>query len=377
MTYLDAAARCWAEINLDALQKNYETARALLSPGAELMPVLKANAYGTGAKKVARALYGWGARIFCVACVSEAEEIKRELPEADVLVMGLAGEGECERAAKSGIILTAYSRESAMRIARAAKAVGVKIRVHIKVETGLHRLGFPPDDARGMTECARDEYIALEGLYTHLALRNAREDNEQFMLLDAAREALMASGARVMRVHACDSIGMVRYPERHMDAVRAGAFLYGVCPYRYERPETCLPVVSLKARVAQLKDLPAGECVGYDDEHPLKRASRVATLSAGYADGFPRLNNAGEVSIRGARARVLGLVCMDQMMVDVTDIPDAREGDIATLLGGDITVDEYAARASMNRNEALSRIGRRAPRLYIQNGEVESIDAGI
>ena len=160
---------------------------------------------------------------------------------------------------------------------------------------------------------------------------------------------------------------MVRYPERHMGAVRTGAWLYGVCPYRYEHPERCRPVVTLKARVAQLRTLPAGECVGYDDSHPLSHDARVATLSAGYVDGFPRFNGKGEVCIHGRRAPVLGLVCMDQMMVDVTGVPDAQEGDEAILLGGPITVDEYAATAAMNRNEALSRIGKRVPRVYLQS----------
>ena len=369
MNLIEATSRCWAEIRLDSILQNYRTAREMLAPGATLIPVLKANAYGTGAKTVSKALYGEGARLFAVACYAEAAEIRRVLPDADVLILGLTGDEECERAVREGMILTVFSEVYGETVVRAAKRANVRARAHIKVETGLHRLGFSPDESEKVIAFAQNPNIRAEGMFTHLALRTADEDQKQFERLESVRRALENAGVTIPMVHACDSIGMVRYPEKHMDAVRTGAWLYGVCPNRYEHPEKCLPTLTLKTRVAQIHTLPAGECVGYDDDHPLARESRVATLSAGYVDGYFRFNNKGEVEIHGKRAAVLGLVCMDQMMVDVTDIPEAREGDEVILLGGSIGVNEYAALANLNRNEALCRVGRRVPRVYINRGE--------
>ena len=377
MTLSEATARCWAEINLDNLVRNYRTALGLLSPGAGLIPVLKANAYGCGAKTVARTLWQEGARLFAVACMAEAEEIKRELPDADVLVLGLTGGEECARAIEKGVILTVFSRKSAADVLNAAERAGKRARIQIKLETGLHRLGFTEAETDDMIALARDERVSFEGIFTHLALRDRPSDDEQFARFDRVMRAFERANIPVPMAHACDSIGMVRYPERHMDAVRTGAWLYGVCPYRYEHPEKCLPVMTLKTRVAQIRTLPAGECVGYDDEHPLARESRVATLSAGYVDGFFRFNNLGEVVIRGRRAPVLGLVCMDQMMADITEIPDAAEGDEVILFGGPLRVDEYAAAARLNRNEALCRVGRRVPRVYITGNTTEILPPEI
>ena len=373
MTYAQATARCWAEINLTNLEANYKTALSFLDGKALLIPVLKANAYGCGAKRVAQSLYSLGAKLFAVACLYEAEEIRKVVPDADILIMGLTGSAECEQAIEQDFLLTAYSPKSAGIISETARRIGVRARVHLKVDTGLHRLGFAPEQTDALIQCAHSPSLTIEGLYTHLALRNREEDDRQFAFLERAHQALSDSGLTVPMLHAGDSIGMVRYPHRHYDGIRAGAWLYGVCPYRYAHPEKCLEVLTVKTRISQIHEVKAGSCVGYDDEHPITRDSRIATLSAGYVDGFPRLNNAGEVLINGKRAPVLGLVCMDQMMVDVTEIPDAEEGGVATLLGSGISVDEYASVAKLNRNEALSRTGRRVPRVYLKNNEPCSI----
>ena len=214
--------------------------------------------------------------------------------------------------------------------------------------------------------------ISLEGLFTHLALRNKESDRTQIDLLTGVRAELHARGISVPMTHALDSIGMVRYPEDHLDGVRTGAWLYGVYPRGYAHPEESQLAMTVKTRIAQLHAVRAGECLGYDESHPIGRDSVIATLSCGYIDGYPRLNSIGSVEIRAKRAPVAGLVCMDQMMVDVTDIPDAREGDEVILLGGSIGVDEYASIAGLNRNESLARTGKRVPRVYTENGQVVS-----
>lgn len=363
MNRAEATSRCWAEIDLNEICGNYLRARELTG-GAEVICVLKGNAYGLGAVEVGRALMAAGARKFAVASGDEAEELLDACPGADVLVLGAVGEDQSRRLIARGGLLTLFGPEQGEQLARIARDLGRSARVHVKVDTGLYRLGFTgPQAADQIAELNATGLFRMEGLFTHLALHSRASDEAQFARFDAVREALADRGVYFPCVHALDSIGMVRYPERTMDAVRLGAWLYGVRPARYER-DLCRPVAKLKARVAQLRDVPAGELIGYDDDHPLNHDARIATLTAGYLDGVPRLNNAGEVSIRGRRAPVVGLVCMDQMMVDVSGIPGVQPGDEVTFLGDEISINEYAAWGHLNRNEALGRIGRRVTRVY-------------
>ena len=368
MNYEEAVSRCWAEISLGEICNNYRRAREIAR--TKVICVLKGNAYGLGAVEVCRALMGCGAETFAVACGDEAEELLAGCPGAEVLILGHVGEAQARRLIPQNVIFTVYSYEQGVMLGRASAQAGRSARVHVKADTGLHRLGFcGPEAADEIAKLNAAGLLRMEGLYTHLALHNRVSDELQFARFTALRKALEGRGVYFQCVHALDSIGMVRYPEHAMDAVRTGAWLYGVTPNRCPYPELCRPVVKLKARVAQIHAVPAGEMIGYDDDHPLSRDSRIATLTAGYLDGEPRLNNEGAVEIRGRRAPVVGLVCMDQMMVDVTDIPGAAAGDEAVLLGDDITVNEFAAWGQLNRNEALGRIGRRVPRVYVDSFE--------
>ena len=368
MTHTESTARCWAEIDLDALCANHQKARELAN-GAEVICVLKGNAYGLGAPTICRTLMQNGAHTFAVASGDEAEELLNSCPGADVLILGQTGPDQIRRLIQKHAIFTLFSADQGQMLIEIARSLHTPARVHIKADTGLYRLGFSgPDAADQIATLHRSGQLQVEGLFTHLALHDRASDDRQFAIFDALRGELADRGIRPRTTHALDSIGMVRYPERRYDAVRTGAWLYGVCPVGYEHPEHCRPTVRLMARIAQIHDVPAGERIGYDDDHYLARDTRVATLTAGYADGCPRLNNTGYALIRGQKAPVLGLVCMDQMMVDVTDIPDAAPGDAATLLGGEISINQYAAWGKFNRNEALARIGRRTVRVYRQNG---------
>ena len=374
ISYEEATSRCWAEVDLTRLVQNYRNALAHLSPPTQLICVLKADAYGLGAPMVAKRLWQEGQRIFAVASYNEAAEIRKAVPECEVLILGLCGDAQMARAIQADMLLTVFSKKYADAVIRAAQTVGKKARIHIKLETGLNRLGFEPEEAADAVESfVASGHVELEGLFTHLALRDKDSDRKQISLLTSVRDALLARGITIPMVHALDSIGMVRYPEDHIDAVRTGAWLYGVYPKRYEHPEESQLALTVKTRIAQLHAVSAGECLGYDETHPISRDSVIATLSAGYIDGYPRLNSVGEVEVCGKRAPVVGLVCMDQMMVDVTDIPEAREGDTVTLLGGTIGVDEYAEWGKLNRNESLARTGKRVPRVYFENGQVIEI----
>ena len=323
---------------------------------------------------VAKRLREEGQRFFAVASYNEAEQLRRAVPDSEVLILGLCGKAQLVKAIAAGMLITVFSEGYAKTVIEAAKAVGKPARAHIKIETGLNRLGMDPMTAADAVQRILDSgAVAAEGLFTHLALRDKASDRRQIDLLTGVRDELAARGVKIPMVHALDSIGMVRYPQDHLDAVRTGAWLYGVYPRGYAHPEESSLTLTVKTRIAQIHRVPAGECLGYDESHPLSRDSVIATLAAGYIDGYPRQNSKGEVEIRGRRAPVAGLVCMDQMMVDVTDIPDAQPGDEVILLGGSIGVDEYAGWASLNRNESLARTGRRVPRVYMENGEVVSV----
>ena len=378
ITYEEAVSRCWAEVDLTQLKENYFSAKRHLKPGVQLICVLKADAYGLGAARVARALREEGQMFFAVASFNEALQLRAAAPDCQALILGLAGPEQMEKAISLGMILTVFSAACADRVIGAARRAGRVARVHLKIETGLHRLGLMPGEAAHVAKTLHESGVArIEGVFTHLALRDRQGDRAQLDCLYAVREDMAERGLPTGMLHALDSIGLVRYPDDQMDAVRTGAWLYGVYPKGYDHPEESRLALTVKARVAQLHRVAAGECLGYDETHPLTRDSLIATLSAGYIDGYPRQNSRGEVEIRGMRAPVAGLVCMDQMMADVTDIPGVCEGDEAILLGGSIGVDEYAAWAGLNRNESLARTGKRVPRVYMEEGRITDIVDGL
>ena len=376
MTYEDAVSRCWLEVDLDAIRENYRAACAMVGDGAQIIPVLKANAYGMNAVEVAGALKTEGARLFAVASSDEAEQLLREHSGIEVLVMGLVGEGALRRLIAQGMPITLFSESQGERIAQIAAELGAVARVHVKVDTGLHRLGLEPERAA--------EYVArlcaggraqVCGLFTHLAIHTAEMDRIQVEKLLAVRDALARAGIEVSLTHAVDSIGMVRYPESHLDGARVGAWLYGVTPRRAPQMSRC--VGRFKARIAQLRRVKKGELIGYDDDSPLQRDSLIATISAGYIDGTPRVGDGWQVEIRGQRADVIGIACMDQLMADVTDIPEVAEGDEVVFVGGGIDVEEYSRMGRFNHNEAWARIGRRVPRIFYESGKPVRVRAEL
>ena len=359
-------ARCWLDVDLGALLANYREARSLLKPGVEMICVLKADAYGYGAAAVGRALYGAGVRFFAVAAVSEAVTLLDALPQdIRVLCLGEPAEEELELCVRRGIRITVSNAETLRTLSFVAQALSRPAFVHIKLDTGLHRLGFTETGA--LIPAMKQEGIVYEGLYSHLALRSPEQSVRQHALFEKMKAELEAAGHRFPMVHLLDSIGLTRYPDWQYDSVRVGAFLYGNVPPAYEHFERRQPVGRFCARITRVADVPAGEGIGYD-EAPLPRDTRVATLAVGYVDGYARsLSGAGEVEIHGRRAPVLGLICMDQTMVDVSGIPDVRVGDTAVLLGDGITLNELAERGRLNRNEVTARIGPRVPRIYTED----------
>ena len=376
MTYQDAVSRCWLEVDLDAIIANYRSACNMLQGGAKLIPVLKANAYGMNAVVIAETLKAEGADLFAVATTDEAEQLLNAVDDIEVLPMGLAGEGAMQRLIEGGHLLTLYSEKQGEKIRAIAKEAGLPAFVHIKVDTGLHRLGFHPEEAADIvSRLCEGGHIIPCGLFTHLAIHTAEMDAVQLAHLRAVRDQLMARGIDIPLTHAVDSIGMVRYPADHLNGARVGAWLYGVCPRN--APVKCLAPAKFCARISQVRSLAKGELVGYDDDSPLTRDSVIATVSAGYVDGTPRIGENWQVEVRGQRANVIGIACMDQLMIDVSDIPGVEEDDIVTFVGGVIGVDEYSDMGKLNRNEAWARIGRRVPRIFLKEGKPVRVCAEV
>lgn len=365
--------RAWLEVDLDALDRNVRKCRQIIGDKCALTAVVKSNAYGLGAEVIARELVKAGADVLAVACLSEAKRLRRILPDAEIMILGDTPLDDMPDAARLNLICTIWTERQAV------KAAECGLRVHAKLDTGFHRLGF---DCRAekLPEIARIlgmKGLKLEGVYSHLALVNHDEDMKQFALFDAAVEYLRAHGISPRYAHIDDSIGMVRYPEHQRDMVRVGAFLYGVWPSRYDDPITKEPVIAtLKARVTHLSHIGIGEGAGYDFLFRAERPSTLATICAGYGDGYARAASKynGEVSIRASRCKLAGLACMDQMMADVTDVNGVSVGDEVTLFGGrEVPIMEYADWSDTNRNEAISRVTARVPRLYMRGGEVVEV----
>ena len=369
--------RTWIEIDLDKLIENYRTACSLTK--ATVTCVLKSNAYGHGAVRVAEALMEAGCRSFAVSCAREAIELRSAGIQGEILVMGTTEPEYLPDLIQAGCYITVASLKDIADCQEAAGALQRKAAVHIKIDTGMHRLGFASDGAtaRDIAIClSRCPLVNACGLFSHLALTTRERDQRQYDALISMQKALAEHGVVISDVHLCDSIGLVRYPEWHGSRVRVGALLYGVRPSRSEHmPFACHETAVLKTTISQIHEVKAGDFVGYSDDQPLTHDARIATLCAGYGDGYPRSlsNGRGKVLIRGKRAPVEGIVCMDQLMVDVTDIPEAKPGDAVTLLGGGIGYDEYAEWANTNRNECITILSRRPVRVYHRSGKVATV----
>ncbi len=372
--------RTWIDIDLDALTENYHTACSLTD--SLVTCVVKSNAYGHGLLPVSLALQRAGCSSFAVSCAREALALRKGGIQGEILVMGLSEAHLLDRLITAQVSLTVADLQGIKDVEAAAERAKCNALVHLKLDTGFHRLGFSADEATAkevadaLQHCSR---ISASGLYSHLGLITPERDEMQHERLIAFQKALSGYGLTIQDVHICDSIGLVRYPRWHHSRCRVGAMLYGVRPSRSENmPFACRETLTFCTRVAQVRSVEPGEVIGYDEKGLTDHPMRIATLCAGYGDGYPRClsGGKGQVLIRGARCSVIGLICMDQMMVDVTHLPQCESGDTAVLLGGGVSYAEYAEWAKTNRNECITILSARPVRRYWQNGQIiEETDA--
>ena len=362
-------------IDLDALKANYQTACSLTQ--AKITCVLKSNAYGHGSVMIARTLSSEGCASFAVSCAREALELIDNGIKGEILVMSPCEKEYHSRLLGHQVLFTLSSVQDILELDASCEEMNCSVQGHLKIDTGFHRLGFEATQNAAesivskLKQCSR---VHVTGLYSHLGLIERSLDEAQCARLISMRNMLASLGLPELEMHLGDSISLVRYPEWHFDRVRIGAFLYGVRPSRSEHMDfACRETIRFVTTVAQIHCVHRGETIGYGEER-MDHDARIATLCAGYGDGYPRRmsNGKGHVIIAGKRAPVVGLVCMDQMMVDVTNIPEAARGMEAVLLGGGITYQEYADWAETNRNECLAMLSRRPVRIYMEHGRAVS-----
>ncbi len=373
---------CWAQIDLDALKENFNTVCKTAHP-TPVMAVVKANAYGHGAKTVAALFESLGATWFGVSSLQEAQELRRSGIKGNILILGYTTPQFAKELAENNIVQTVHTLQYAQELADCAIKHGVCIDVHVKIDTGMGRLGFSAVGGSDDLEACACEVakacslkgINASGIYTHFAVADSVKDEDveytkgQYLLLRRTIDALAAKGKAFGMVHCCNSAGALEWEPFNCDMVRVGIALYGQSPSADNAHEELKSTLQLCTVVSQVKEIKPGTCISYGRTFCAKKPMRVATLSAGYADGYPRLmSSRGTVSINGRPAKIIGRVCMDQIVVDVTDIDNVAQGDTAVLYGDGIadSASRIAQVAGTVNYEILTSVGHRVPRIYLK-----------
>lgn len=378
----------WSEIDLDAIEKNV-TAFSKLAKDSKVFAVIKANAYGHGAHETAEFLTSIGISHFAVASVREAMELRSHGIDGKILILGYTSPEEAVLLADYGISQTVYSENYAAALAEKLTETDKKLNIHIKLNTGMNRLGFncTTDDkaAEKIAKILQQPCFSFEGIFTHFASADKDGDPElSFSKLQGDRFLKVCGeledlGYAPKLRHCCNSAGIVTMPHLHLDAVRLGISLYGLTPDpNLDLPVELNPALRLKSTVALVQEIDENQSVSYGRTFNALSKMKIATVPVGYADGYPRLlSGKGEVLIGGTRCKILGRVCMDQLIVDVSHLTEVKEGDEVVLIGKQgeefISAEEIATLCGTINYEIVCGISRRVPRYYIKNGAVVSV----
>jgi alanine racemase len=361
-------------VDLDALRWNFGEARKKVAPGVKILSVVKANAYGHGAREVAKLLAQEGSDAFGVATVEEGMELRRAGITFPIVVLPGVYPEQLEEILENRLTPTVCEPVMLRALENESRKRGVSLSFHLKVDTGMGRVGFPASDIDSwLPELKKLKALNLEGLFSHFSQAENVEGSYTLKQLQTFRdvvERVRRAGHCPSQIHLANSASVITLPDAHFSLVRPGLMLYGVYPGAKMAGQISLkPALSWKTRILQLKKLPKGSSVSYGQTFVTKRESLIATLPVGYADGYPRLlSNRGAVLIGGKRAPIVGRVCMDLTMVDVTDIEKTKQGDEVVLLGKQesdaISADEMAGWAETIPYEIFTSISARVPRIY-------------
>ena len=373
--------RVKAVVSLDAIAHNFEEMKKNIVDGTKIVAVIKADGYGHGAEAIARLIEGyeyiWG---FAAATAEEAIQLKDAGVKKPVLILGLVFEEYFQELIQKEVRMTVCDYDMAKALSEEAVRQGRQVHIHIGLDTGMSRIGFAdtPESVEEIKKIAALDHLEIEGMFTHFARADETDKTpaaDQLNRYLTFAELLEKSGVHIPLKHCSNSAGIIRMPEANLNMVRAGITIYGIYPSaEVERDIVKLiPAMELKSHVAFVKDLPAGTAISYGGTFASETDLRVATIPVGYADGYPRtLSNKGWVLIHGQKAPILGRICMDQFMVDVTHIADVKHGDEVTLIGRDgdecIHIDELGDLSGRFSYEFACDISKRVPRVYIKDG---------
>lgn len=372
--------RVYARIDLDAVAYNLKSIETKIAPKTKIIVVVKADGYGHGAAEIAKEtessdkVFG-----FATATAEEAFSLRRNGIRKPILILGYTFESDYEEMIKQQIRPTVYSYDMAAACSKAACKANTNACIHIKIDTGMSRIGYQAakEAADEIAKIKSLPGIVIEGVFTHFARADEQDKSyakEQIRLFLSMLDMLKERNVKIPFRHCSNSAGIAELQESHMDIVRAGIILYGLWPSNEVRRDSISlkPVMELKSKIIHIKTLEAGRCISYGGTYQLTERKRIATIPVGYADGYPRsLSNKGFVLIHGKKAPILGRICMDQFMADVTDIPDAKMLDEVTLLGLDegafLGMEELGELSGRFHYEFACDIGKRIPRIFYKN----------
>ena len=375
--------RVYAQIDLDAIVYNMEQMRQNLPENTQMIAVVKTDGYGHGAQPIAKVLenldYVWG---YATATIEEAVSLREHGIQKPILVLGCVFEEQMEDLVRYDIRTTVYMESMAETLSKIACRLGKSAKIHIKIDTGMGRLGFPANEESMdvIERIGKMDGLEMEGVFTHFA--KADEEDRAYTVyqhkqFEWVEEACRKRGISIPCFHCDNSAGIIKYPQFHHDIVRAGISLYGVYPSdEVDRENVRLkPVMQLISHVSFVKEVEKGSRISYGGTFQAEKPMRIATIPVGYGDGYARaLSNKGNVLIHGKRAPIVGRVCMDQLMVDVTDIPETEFGDRVVLLGKDgeeyIRVEELSRLSGRFPYEFFCDLNKRIPRIYKKDGQL-------
>ena len=379
--------RTWAQIDLDRAGQNYRTIRAAIRPDAKLCCVVKANAYGHSAVELSRLYESLGADYFAVSNIEEALQLRRGGVKKPILILGYTAPCCAEILAREDIAQCVYSAAFGHALADRAEQAGVRVKIHVKIDTGMGRIGFSYHDSRrnelsdALSVCRRGALVT-EGIFTHFASADENQNGKayteaQFERFGASVDFLEKNGVHFAVRHCANSAAVLDYPQYALDMVRAGVILYGLAPSGETAHRLSLShVMTLYSVIAHIKTVYPGDKISYGRTYEAKSIRRIATVPIGYADGFWRRggNGAYSLCVNGKACPTVGRVCMDQLMIDVTDA-DCSEGDRVTVFGNDepFTPESLAAVTDTIGYEVICAVGERVPRAFVHGGKIVSI----
>lgn len=388
---MNMVKRTWAEISLNAIEHNYNVIRNKVADDTKVCCVIKADGYGHGAVELSQVYEKLGADFFAVSNIDEGIEIRKSGSKLPIVILGYTPVSEAENLAEYDISQAVFSLEYAKELSEKCVEEDCICKMHIKVDSGMSRIGFM------CQEFPRDEYsieeiceacclpnLEVEGLFTHFCVSDEDAEgreftNKQYENFIHVRDSLKKRGVDISVVHCSNSGAIEDYPETCCDMVRAGIILYGLAPSSKLADRLDLvPAMTLKTVVAFVKEVQKGATISYGRTFTADRKMKIATVPIGYADGFIRQNSKdGYMMVNGKKAKIVGRICMDQTMLDVTDIEDVKTGDEVVVFGtgenGEPTADSLAENTGTINYETVCLVGKRVPRIYIKDGKIENV----